>query len=214
MSKFPEKIERWCCPGKACGNTELELVSYNDGMTGKPWMFEYVRVNNGNSYTGIITGDAMERWLEETKDHIQEEMDVTTPQSYLRDEAVGKLNNKLFDQLDIPQTLTPKYDVVFQDPTQKDVGVWEIRKEPGDDPIGSVMTTYLRAPELPEEFVEKRQQLAEFLLSMATGYSWDDAKDLDDFHSNYLKDADDILRSQPHLLGLTTREVMGLDGDD
>ncbi|QED11665.1 hypothetical protein PP914_gp177 [Arthrobacter phage Qui] len=64
--------------------------------------------------------------------------------------------------------------------------------------------------ELPEEFTEKRQDLAEFLLTMATGYSWKQADGVDNFHFNYKADADEILKKNPHLLGLDTREQMGL----
>jgi hypothetical protein len=66
---------------------------------------------------------------------------------------------------------------------------------------------------MTEEFVEKRQKLAEFLLHMATGLSWAETKGVDDFHSNYLLDAEDILRERPHLLSLTTLEAMEQDED-
>jgi hypothetical protein len=59
-----------------------------------------------------------------------------------------------------------------------------------------------------KEFEDKRQSLAMFLLALATGHTWDDVDE--DFHENYTKDADDILRSQPHLLSLPTREHHGL----
>jgi hypothetical protein len=65
-------------------------------------------------------------------------------------------------------------------------------------------------PEPPEEFIEKRQRLAAFLLYMATGHYWEESEGLDNFHENYTKDADDIIKTYPHLLGLETREVMGL----
>lgn len=64
--------------------------------------------------------------------------------------------------------------------------------------------------DLPEEFTEKRQALAEFLLTMATGYSWVQADGVDNFHFNYMADADEIIKANPHLLGLETREKMGL----
>lgn len=66
-------------------------------------------------------------------------------------------------------------------------------------------------PEAPTEFTEKRQKLAAFLLYMATGQYWDETKDVDNFHVNYTADADEVLRAHPHLLGLETRETMGLD---
>jgi transcriptional regulator with XRE-family HTH domain len=69
-------------------------------------------------------------------------------------------------------------------------------------------------PEAPTEFIEKRAGLAAYLLFMATGMYWADAEGVDNFHSNYTKDADDILRQHTHLLGLETREIMNLDGDN
>jgi hypothetical protein len=66
-------------------------------------------------------------------------------------------------------------------------------------------------PEEPAEFTEKRQKLAAFLLYMGTGQYWDETEGVDNFHVNYTKDADDILRLNPHLLGLETREALGLD---
>jgi hypothetical protein len=64
--------------------------------------------------------------------------------------------------------------------------------------------------ELPQEFLDKRQSLAMFLLAMATGLTWEDAEGIDHYHENYTKDADDVIRTHPHLLTLTTREKMGL----
>ena len=64
---------------------------------------------------------------------------------------------------------------------------------------------------LPKEFLDKRQSLAMFLLALATGQTWEDAEGVDNFHENYTKDADEVLRSQPHLLGLETRELMGIE---
>lgn len=81
-------------------------------------------------------------------------------------------------------------------------------------PHDEVMGTFRgdnNLPELPQEFEDKRQSLAMFLLAMATGLTWDDAEGVDDFHENYTKDADEILRAHPHLLGLGTREEMGIE---
>lgn len=63
---------------------------------------------------------------------------------------------------------------------------------------------------LPQEFLDKRQSLAMFLLAMATGMTWEDADGVDFLQENYTKDADDVLRAHPHLLGLETRESMEL----
>lgn len=74
-AEFPEIITRWCCPGRSCGNTELALVKhtiFNEGT-----FYEYVRMSNEVNYSGALkTQEQMARWLEETKDHIQEEMDL------------------------------------------------------------------------------------------------------------------------------------------
>jgi hypothetical protein len=64
--------------------------------------------------------------------------------------------------------------------------------------------------DLPEEFIEKRQALAEFLLTMATGYVWDANADIKEIQNNYFLDADDIIRGNPHLLGFESRDRMGL----
>jgi hypothetical protein len=61
-----------------------------------------------------------------------------------------------------------------------------------------------------KEFEDKRQSLAMFLLALATGWTWEDADGVDHYHENYTKDAEDVLRSQPHLLSLPTREHYGL----
>lgn len=65
-------------------------------------------------------------------------------------------------------------------------------------------------PEAPTEFLEKRQSLAAFLLYMGTGRYWEESEGVDNFHFNYTADADEILRAHPHLLGLETREALGL----
>lgn len=61
------------------------------------------------------------------------------------------------------------------------------------------------------EFLDKRQSLAMFLLAMATGMTWDDAEGVDDLHDNYTMDAEDVLRANPHLLGLSARKEMGIE---
>ena len=66
--------------------------------------------------------------------------------------------------------------------------------------------------EVTDEFLEKQQKLSAVLLEMATGLSWDDEEAIE-MHANYTADANDILRGNPHLLGLTTREAMNLDED-
>jgi hypothetical protein len=68
--------------------------------------------------------------------------------------------------------------------------------------------------DLPEEFIEKRQALAEFLLTMATGYSWDANEDIKEIQKNYFLDADDIIQENPHLLGFESRDRMGLWKDE
>jgi hypothetical protein len=65
-------------------------------------------------------------------------------------------------------------------------------------------------PEAPDEFLKKRQSLAAFLLYMGTGRYWEESEGVDNFHFNYTADADEILRAHPHLLGLETREALGL----
>lgn len=113
-STFPDKIERWCCPGKSCGNTELELLIFT--RTDHPPLYDYIRITNGNSYTGgFKTEYEMERWLEETKDHIQEELDFDArddDRDYIRQTSVGKFteatDGALYD-VGVPYPVTP-YD--------------------------------------------------------------------------------------------------------
>lgn len=63
-------------------------------------------------------------------------------------------------------------------------------------------------PEVTTEFNLKREMLAEFLYGMNNSEPWQEADA--EYHANYLADADQVLRSHPHLLGLDTREHMGL----
>jgi hypothetical protein len=72
-----------------------------------------------------------------------------------------------------------------------------------------------KTPEPTSEFEEKRRELAEFLYELYYGKStWLEvllAPTSDDRFDNYMADADDILRSNPHLLTLDTVEQMGID---
>lgn len=65
------------------------------------------------------------------------------------------------------------------------------------------------------EFEEKRRELACFLYELYHGKgTWAEvllAPLYDDRYSNYMADADDILRANPHLLTLETNEQMGID---
>lgn len=71
---LPETIKRWCCQGKSCGNTTLELVD-NDSPEGWPALYDYVRVSNGDSYAGWRTEDEMKAWLTDTQDQVNPEDD-------------------------------------------------------------------------------------------------------------------------------------------
>lgn len=66
-----------------------------------------------------------------------------------------------------------------------------------------------------DEFHEKQLSLAVFLFNMNNGpvasvTEWLDQWGDTDYYSNYMADAEEILKSQPHLLSLPTREQMGL----
>jgi hypothetical protein len=126
---FPETIERWCCPGKSCGNTELELVTYPVVDERTYYYYDYVRVTNGDSYTGGWKSEQqMSRWLEETKDHIQEEMDPV--------DLTNELNTRLFSEMNLPMSLKPElYDVGVPYPLSpydpsREFEVWEIQEFP------------------------------------------------------------------------------------
>jgi hypothetical protein len=272
---FPSTIERWCCPGKSCGNTELKLV-VEPSVDGTINYYEYVRVSNGDSYSGVLMSETqMIRWLEETKDHIQEEMDKDLVEVE-RETKIKILNDELFDQMDLPRNLMDTaYPIETFDP-KKEFDVWEIHSEYSRIPVGKINLTfsdggvevnvterdYVREnsvgkftdddihvisdseqseyflaqaevarsearqefknqaevaqnatdDDIPEEFLEKQQKLAEFLLELATGMWWNDPEAVE-LQGNYTADADDILRSNPHLLGLGTRNAMKLDED-
>lgn len=71
-------------------------------------------------------------------------------------------------------------------------------------------------PEPTAEFEEKRRELAAFLYELYHGKGTWLSEVLiapvdDDRFSNYMADADDILRANPHLLTLDTVEQMGID---
>jgi hypothetical protein len=65
------------------------------------------------------------------------------------------------------------------------------------------------------EFEEKRRELAAFLYELYHGKgTWAEvllAPLYDDRYGNYMADADDVLRANPHLLTLETLEQMGID---
>jgi hypothetical protein len=72
-------------------------------------------------------------------------------------------------------------------------------------------------PETPEEFTEKQCALALFMFNMSNG-PLDTLEQVVShpsygatYYDNYMADAADTLRSQPHLLGLGTREQMGIE---
>lgn len=68
MVSLPEQVQRWCCPGKSCGNTTLYLVD-NDSPPGWPPLYDYVR-SNGTSYMGWADEQATLAWLDRTKDNL------------------------------------------------------------------------------------------------------------------------------------------------
>ena len=72
--ELPKTIKRWCCEGKSCGNTELELVTHHFDYSDTD-MHMYVRKNNGQPYadTGWLRTDRMWKWLEFTKNNINPE---------------------------------------------------------------------------------------------------------------------------------------------
>ena len=86
--------------------------------------------------------------------------------------------------------------------------------------IASVIVSDTTPPEPTGEFTYKQETLAECLMDLAWfPGKWDvnneeieraSLSDDIELRDNYLKDADEILRSHPHLLGLDTREHMGL----
>lgn len=281
MIGFPQEIERWCCVGKSCGNTTLELIS--SGANTDPVLYDYVRVTNGNSYTGgWKTAEEMDRWLEETKDHIQEELDLEalekrTDLKVLRGSNIDKerdstrdFQEQLISLLEgqgfsVYQGAPPTGIYVSTEPVKdKTKGLYNhyetayeaIRSlnESGNftvrpiapgiadlKPVGNLVK-FVKSPgeeaellrtryvfnssefwkqltedikeenAVTDEFVEKRQKLEAFLLNMATGLSWDDPE-AEELRGNYMMDAVDILRGNPHLLSLYTREAMKLDGD-
>lgn len=117
-------------------------------------------------------------------------------------------NGKANDMLDylqnnsIPYTITPGELTLENAADMETYETWD-----GD----SLDPEEITSDGLPQEFLDKRHSLAMFLLAMATGLTWDDAEGVDTLHENYIKDADEVLRSQPHLLGLGTREQMGIE---
>jgi len=69
---------------------------------------------------------------------------------------------------------------------------------------------------IPEEYREKQRELAVFLFNMnngpcATVKDWLDEYGDTDYYANYMADAEEILKLQPHLLSLPTREHMGIE---
>jgi len=69
--------------------------------------------------------------------------------------------------------------------------------------------------ELPEEFQEKQRELAEYLYELYHGKGeWVHvllAPTSDERWENYMRDAYDVLRNNPHLLTLDTLQAMGLE---
>jgi hypothetical protein len=72
-------------------------------------------------------------------------------------------------------------------------------------------------PPATPEFNDKQDALALFLFNMNNG-PCETLRDVfthpdygPDYRDNYLTDAGEILRIYPHLLGLDTRQKMGLD---
>lgn len=113
--------------------------------------------------------------------------------------------NDMFDYLQnagIPYSITPGELTIDN---CSDMELWPTSE---DD---SLTDEEITSDDLPQEFLDKRQSLAMFLLAMATGQTWEDAEGVDNFWENYTKDADEVLRSNPHLLGLETRMHMGIE---
>jgi len=67
-SRIPRHIERPCCPGKSCGNTQLWLDVIEPlsawGERDIPALFAYRRCSNDEMYSGEYrTEAAMVHWL-------------------------------------------------------------------------------------------------------------------------------------------------------
>lgn len=107
-----------------------------------------------------------------------------------------------------------------QEVAEELAGIAEDRSHVPDTDVLATFRADNDLPELPEEFEEKREALARMLMDLSYFPSkWDvvaneieraNLSDDIELRDNYLKDADEVLRSQPHLLGLGTREQMGL----
>lgn len=69
---------------------------------------------------------------------------------------------------------------------------------------------------IPEEFREKQRNLAVFLFNMNNGpvasvTEWLDEYGDTDYYANYMADAAEILKLQPHLLSYGARAEMGIE---
>jgi len=75
MSALPESLERWCCRGKSCGNTQLYITSeqptVGPGEAPLPTLYTVRRRSNDDVY-GIAgaTEAAVLAWIEETRDEV------------------------------------------------------------------------------------------------------------------------------------------------
>jgi hypothetical protein len=74
--ELPKTIKRWCCQGKSCGNTELQLVTHHFDYSDVD-MHMYVRASNGMPY-----GDGtwrrtenMRQWLKFTENNVNPEVE-------------------------------------------------------------------------------------------------------------------------------------------
>jgi hypothetical protein len=125
-----------------------------------------------------------------------------TEREYVRENSVGKFTDE-----DIHVVSDSEQNEYFL--AQAEVARSEARQEFKNQAESDQNAT---DDDIPEEFLEKQQKLAEFLLELATGMWWNDPEAVE-LQGNYTADADDILRSNPHLLGLGTRNAMKLDED-
>lgn len=85
------------------------------------------------------------------------------------------------------------------------------------DPWGQAERATAPEPDLPKEFTEKAEALALFMFNLCNGDELDSVDLIlnhpsygPEYYDNYMADADAILRTHPHLLGLETRQEMRL----
>jgi hypothetical protein len=124
---------------------------------------------------------------------------------------VSRLANDMMEYLqakEIPHKITPgEYTV-------ENYADMEMYETFDGDKLEEAET--LPADGIPEEFREKQRNLAVFLFNMNNGpvasvTEWLDQYGDTDYYSNYMADAAEILKLQPHLLSYGARAEMGIE---